>query len=374
MRFKTVWIRHRSHRSSLPFFSLSVGKPFNWNDSHIIIGTLDGQLRFIPIFATEEENEHTICCQESAISCILLHPVINLQKIDLIAGDLTGNLFVIMNGQIVARHLFNHPITAISIDRNIHTPTVLFVGDLGGYLTGIKPLLSQNKEYVVKPLPLCTSKNFSIEEPSPGQPSQSDNSQTYSGEHVPSYFDTADRDLSISTIHSVILPDVSGTPSHFQIVTNHSAWLYLYNLNVCVARIACPDIILAVCCGSFTTEGKVGSPQIAVSCKDSNIYIMENYQISKLTSVDFSVTQLAAIKDAEHPSLERDLLLCAGHFNSIYVYRGSQLVAEKETGDWVHCLQVCRLEQGKRQTPQEYVIAGQLDNTIQIFELESDEA
>lgn len=111
--------------------------------------------------------------------------------------------------------------------------------------------------------------------------------------------------------------------------------------------------------GNFTND-KDGLLQIAVSCDDGILYIMEDYEIVRLLSLGTCITKVEKYqKDG------KDLLLCIGHFNELIVISGNEIVQRVKTNDWIHLLTVGDIDNDGN----DEVIIGMLDHTMQVLKM-----
>lgn len=154
MDIKVVWRRAPltpEGKQAAQTTALRLGKAFHLQDTHVVVGTQQGSILFLPLFElqsvrlnfTQESlfrmrtdyhfdcakpgNEYSVDCQGASIRCLELCNLTNKSQLDLIAGDSGGNILAFSGGVKIASAHIDQPVSALTLDRDLCmcTPNVL---------------------------------------------------------------------------------------------------------------------------------------------------------------------------------------------------------------------------------------------------------
>eukprot|EP00058_Branchiostoma_floridae_P027748 XP_002613239.1 hypothetical protein BRAFLDRAFT_118696 [Branchiostoma floridae] len=105
--------------------------------------------------------------------------------------------------------------------------------------------------------------------------------------------------------------------------------------------------------------------QVALGGEDGSIYIMSNFQVSvvEYSNVKLPLTQLVCVQDSM-PGQE-DFILCAGHFNNLFVYKAGKRVCQHKTPDWIVSMATADVDRDGNVE----VVVGCLDNSVQALKM-----
>jgi len=319
------WSRYWGKQMPFSFNVLLVGKADGSGTANIVFGTTKGKIR---IFQDSKEAK-VLETKGGAIQAIILQDVTNFgtaSGLDLIVGDVEGNVVIFSHNEIYKRSCITHPVTALVAQKDAGQNCTIIVGDFRGVLHGYQP----NHEVKWRV-------------------------QVYDSQSL----------ASIRCLHSLTIPNKDGLPYSYTLVSESSApALHFYSEEVLVRSLPLESKVNAICSGYFLDGG--ASPEIAVACEDGYLHIVRDYQVERRIKVGVAVTALAPLPISEqaHPvpssSSACSPILCCGHFNGIKVFYRGELLSEYETNDWVHTVGIGDVD-GDGQPE---VVLGLLDNNV----------
>uniref|UniRef100_A0A0B7AYL6 Ciliary BBSome complex subunit 2 N-terminal domain-containing protein n=1 Tax=Arion vulgaris TaxID=1028688 RepID=A0A0B7AYL6_9EUPU len=76
------------------------------------------------------------------------------------------------------------------------------------------------------------------------------------------------------------------------------------------------------------------SEQVALGANNGAVYILHNFNVTldEYVNANCSITNMCTVPQ---PDSSTDLLLCAGHFSALHLYKDGQILMEYPTSDWV---------------------------------------
>lgn len=166
-----------------------------------------------------------------------------------------------------------------------------------------------------------------------------------------------------------MLNDISNLPCNY-IATSCGKFIYFLSEEKIAWVIEIPSLVTSICTGNFVSESKFADQftvinnkqsghELAISCDTGVIYILSNFELVEYASCDFHITKLARFAD-KSATKNTDILVCAGHFCSLLMYKNGTLVHQFETSDWIHDISV----------QNSLVLMGLMDDTILLVDFE----
>ncbi|KAL6057999.1 hypothetical protein QOT17_015103 [Balamuthia mandrillaris] len=372
LSFSETRLRHTwSKKMGFSFNTMTAGQMFSDNTTNLVFGTVKGKVR---VFKDHKE-EFVLETKGGAVQAVALYDVTKFGSVDVVVGDVDGNVVVFSNGQIFRRRSVNSPVTALAIQLDTAQNFSLAVGDFGGGLTTFDAGMD-----VVFRLQL--------------------------GEET------------IRCMLPVQMRDAYGLMTHMLLVSDGSSELHFFAKDICVKRLPVSSPVLAMCAGTFylknegeeqdnttskqrqhlksehTESRKMAQhppQQVLLGCEDGWIYLLhENLEVERFIHVGYCITSLTAlppsfsssssfstssVMNTTNNKMENGSaspctthvmrILCGGHFAGLRLYENEQLVGQMETSEWVHSVCVMPLSDNEQQ-PQKSNNTEQEQNEQQI--------
>ncbi|XP_053405304.1 uncharacterized protein LOC123566151 isoform X2 [Mercenaria mercenaria] len=270
------------------------------------------------------------------IQTMAVHDVTKFYNDDLVTGDSVGMVTVFCNQQILCRHsLARDSIKCLQIHKDPLGNCSIVTSDESGYICAILP----SKElWRININNLPTSKG-------PSEKSV------------------------VTCLLSTDLVTPTGEKCSYILAADDSKRLHFVHQGEVVMTLNTPEVITAMCSGLFIDTDKLDVGQeassmkshshVALGCNNGAIYILHNFTITEeeFGNAKYHITHLIC-----HPSvnLKVDLLLCAGHFNSLHVYHEGKKVGHYQTPEWINSMDISYTNKDRK--PE--IVVGCLDNSV----------
>ncbi|CAH1263295.1 uncharacterized protein [Branchiostoma lanceolatum] len=334
------------------FNVLSVGQVFRSAKALLVLGCEDGVIRLFNLPTSGEKNsEKCLQCTSALetkggpIQQLALHNVTRFGSVDLVAADSQGTVTIFCNEQILARcSLGEHSISCLDVEEDAIGNLMIVAGDEGGTVNAF--------------LPYSTLWRLRLQ----------DTRITRGVNSVP----------TVRCLLAVGLCSSTGDVSNYILAADNYRNLHVIQGGTIVQTLPTNAIINAMCAGNFVDTddvhwrggqkdiaGRTVPSQVALGGEDGSIYIMSNFQVSvvEYSNVKLPLTQLLCVQDSM-PGQE-DFILCAGHFNALFVYQAGKRVCQHKTPDWIVSMATADVDRDGNVE----VVVGCLDNTVQALKL-----
>jgi len=321
------------------FCAMTVATIFQPKGLCLIIGCEDGMVRIYNLPSNGPPSlvpQMKLETKSGPIQCLAVHDVTRFYHNDLIVGDSCGMLTVFCNKQILSRQSLSADslICLTVIEDNAGSPAIVSSNDTG-VITGTQP----------------TSELWRI------------NLNTLNNKN-------SSQCIKVTCLLSVKLTDSSGNPRQYVIVADNAKRIHVVSSGTVISSLQAPSNITAMCQGRFVPSSKLSLPspnpsasdseQVALAGANGAVYIMHDFQIT-LDDYINAKSPITSMCTVGQPDLTSDLLLCAGHFSSLNIYRDGQLLTQFPTSDWVHSIVPADIHCDGGSTQ---VVIGCLDSTV----------
>ncbi|KAK7506914.1 hypothetical protein BaRGS_00001765 [Batillaria attramentaria] len=303
----------------------------------IITGGEDGIIRIYEISSHTPSAEPQACVETKGgpIQCVAAHNVTRFGQNDLMTADSQGTLTVVCGQQILSRQsLASHALTCLQVQEDGRGYLEIVTGTERGLITACQAssqLWTMNLNDIVK---------------------------------VPT------APVSVRCLLGVELPDSHGHNHHYMLASDNMRRLHLILHGHLVMSLSVPAVITAMAQGAFFPASQLGpagnpgsgagdSKQVALGAANGSIYILYNMSVTaeEVARAESPITHLASLSLPDNPL---DLLLCAGHFKMLSVYRQGELAYKHATSDWVNSVVTADVDgDGVNE-----VVIGCLDKTV----------
>lgn len=302
----------------------------------LFLGGEDGIIRVHDIGSLPPSTEQSTCIETKGgpIQCLTTHNITRLGQIDILAADGNGTLTVVCGQQILSRQsLTSHAITCLVVQE-----------DGRGY---IEIVSSTERGLIIA----------------------SQSSSPLWTINLNDYVKVPRRSLvSVKCLLSVELPDCHGHTLQYLLVADDTPRLHLLQRGQIVISIPTPATVTAMEQGTFVSPSQLPAgptawggncKQVALGTNTGAVYILYNFSITleEIVRVEGPITHLAALQVVDSPL---DLLLCAGHFKALCIYRQGKLIHRHATSDWINSIVSADVD--KDETKE--VIVGCMDRTV----------
>ena len=215
---------------------------------------------------------------------------------DIVVGNSDGLISIILN----ARHVFGRrnigsPVNAVAVQAVKGSEALIVVGDTFGTVTALN--LHGSVAWRVRLRDVALMDNLKLK----------------------NTFEPRTTCDMIRCVHATSILDTEGVLSHYVLVCDGTPFVYFMSEGECVFSLSAPCIINTICHGEFF---KRGQKQIAIGGEDGIIYIIDEYfNLVEYINVHHPITRLVAWSSVLFDDDALDLLLCAGHFSSLNIYK-----------------------------------------------------
>lgn len=320
------------------FNALCVDRVLSPSGLSLILGGEDGIIRVFDVdnLLPASKPKASVDTKGGPIQCLATHNVTRLGQIDMLSGDAHGTLTVVCGQQILSRQsLASHAVTCLLVQE-----------DGRGY---IEIVSCSERGLVTACQSSCQLWTINLNDFVKGS------RRSF---------------VTVKSLLSVELPDCHGHSLQYLLVADDTRHLHLVLHGQIVTSLKTPAVVTAMAQGTFVPSSQldVGNNPVSAggSCKQvalgtitGAIYIFYNMAITEeeIARAERPITHLAALTLADSPV---DLLMCAGHFKALSVYRQGKLVHRHSTSDWVNALVTADVDKdGSKE-----VIIGCMDRTV----------
>ncbi|XP_059179596.1 uncharacterized protein LOC131958525 [Physella acuta] len=295
------------------FNSMAVAVIFRPTGLSLILGCEDGMVRIHDLSAKHlDEKPKTILETKSGpIQCLTVHDVTRFYHNDLIVGDSCGMLTVFCNRQILSRQSLSSDsiICSTVVEDNGGSPVIVSSND-SGVITGVQP----TEELWRINLNSLSNKNPALI-------------------------------VKISCLLAVHITDASGNKRQYLLAADNAKRIHVISNGSLVSSLIAPNNITAMTQGRFIPSSKLNLPsglsqsaeseQVALGSSSGSVYILHNFNITldEYVNAKCPITNLCTLPQPDNTT---DILLCAGHFSSLHLYKDRELLTEYHTADWVN--------------------------------------
>ncbi|KAK0052301.1 hypothetical protein Bpfe_018384 [Biomphalaria pfeifferi] len=307
--YSEIWKLKLDH----PFNTMALAVIFRASGWSLILGCEDGLVRIHDLSAKHLDNKPKTVLETKSgpIQALTVYDVTRFYHNDLIVCDSCGMLTVFCNKQILSRQSLSSDslICCTVVEENGGSPVIVCSND-SGVITGVQP----TEELWRINLNSLSNKN-------------------------PSTL------VRISCMLVVYLTDSTGNRKQYLLAADNAKRIHVISNGTIVNSLVAPVNITAMCQGRFIPSNKLSlasSPtlstdgeQVALGSSSGSVYILHNFNITldDYVNTKSPITSLCTLPQSDHST---DLLLCAGHFSSLHLYRDGQLFYEYLTSDWVN--------------------------------------
>ncbi|XP_005107031.1 uncharacterized protein LOC101851293 [Aplysia californica] len=325
------------------FCSMTVATLFKATGLSLIVGCEDGMVRvhdFSGNAPPAPTPQTTLETKSGPIQCLVVHDVTRFYHNDLIVGDSCGMLTVFCNKQILSRQSLSAEslICVTVIEDNAGSPVIVSSDDTG-VITGVQPtevLWRIN-------LNSLSNKNPSLS-------------------------------VKVTCLLSAQMTDPAGNKRQYILAADNAKRIHLISNGTVVSSLVAPSNITAMTQGRFIPSSKLNLPssnpsasdseQVALAGANGAVYIMHNFNVTldDYVNAKSPITNLCTV---HQPDQSSDLLLCAGNFSSLHLYRDGQLLTQFPTNDWVSSIATVDINgDGALE-----VVIGCMDSTVMALKL-----
>lgn len=328
---------------------IAVDRTFHQKSLHLIVGCEDGVVRIYEIPNTTPGQLKLISSLETKggpIQCMVIHDVTKFYSNDIVVGDSQGTLTVFCNEQILNRRsLSNHSIDCLLIEQDGTGLVSMVTSDSDGSVCAVRPYSDLWR------LRFRDSSNSEI------QRNLSSNN-------------------SVQALLSCEFINSGGHVTNYILASDSCCNLHFLQQGSLVLTLRTPTVITAMSRGFFvsleddqefsvTNGNKVMKrpSQVALGGQNGVIYILSNYQVytDEYSNVHLPITQLYTLPT----DLEKDVLLCGGHFDALCAIHDGKELCRHKTPDWIASITTADIDNDG----QDEVVIGCLDNSIQALKL-----
>ncbi|KAK9768665.1 hypothetical protein K7432_000500 [Basidiobolus ranarum] len=282
--------------------TLVVGKMFaDQAEADVILGTDTGNI----IVINSNKKDVILDTKADAIQTLLLHDVTRLGGSELLAGDSQGTIITFCREQILSKQSFGSSVKCLEVYFDALNGFEIVSGDVSGVITAF--------------LPHWRLWRISLYD------------ETFK---LPRAYLNDTDDPAIRCLLSVILPDVHGVDTHFILACDGSPYVHFLQKGTLTKSLELPSLINCMCYGYFTeNDAPEKALQVALGGNDGNVYILENFKVSKHINIDHPVTNVKRLK-AEGAT---DILLCTGHMNGAQLYKDGKVDIYSMVSSYAAC-------------------------------------
>ncbi|XP_064603523.1 uncharacterized protein LOC135468961 [Liolophura sinensis] len=343
---KRLW----SFRAKDRFNTLVVDTIFRYPGLSVILGGEDGIIRIHAQPPTgihdkqPQKPKGTLETKSGPVQNLVVHDVTRFYHKDLIVGDATGRLTVFCDSQILSRQtISSHGINCVQVLQDPIGNVSIVSSDSSGVIAAHLPSaelwrINLNDQHIAR---------------DPGL------------------------SLSVKCLLAVEVTSHQGQRSSYILASDNARQVQVINQGVVVLTIKTPETITAMCSGTFLPRAKLSLPpdkgdysedkpvtQIALGASNGAIYILHDFTLSQdeYANTGLPIMHLSGLSI---PDIQSDLLLCAGHFNTLQVFYEGKKSGQYQMVDWVNSLHLVDLDGDGTQE----VVLGCLDNSVSALKI-----
>ncbi|GFO48701.1 serine/threonine-protein kinase pak 6 [Plakobranchus ocellatus] len=339
---KEMWRAKLTERFSEVTVATSL---FSITGFNLVTGCEDGVARIYQIAGKGEgldiKPKLELETKSGPIQCLAVHDITRCYNSDLIVGDSCGVLTMFCNRHILSRQSLSAEKDSIIcltvIQDNDNVPVVVCCSD-SGVITAVRP------NTLIWRLDL---KNTTL----PGGNKQ-----------------IASAPVKVLCLTGFYMTDTCGNRRLYLLAADDAKRIHVISKGIIVRCLPTPVNITAMCQGRIVSPHKLEpyvpgeeSPegeQIALGGDNGAVYILDKFDITdEYINTQTPITRLKCIPQADSST---DLLLCAGHFNALQVYKDGFVLMEFETSDWVISIDTADIDEDGT----EEVIISCMDNSV----------
>ncbi|CAG5123033.1 unnamed protein product [Candidula unifasciata] len=151
--------------------------------------------------------------------------------------------------------------------------------------------------------------------------------------------------VKVSCLQTVQITDSTGNRRQYLLAADNSNRIHVICNGTVVSSLMTPSVITAMTQGRFVPSSKLSLPpgtsssasdseQVALGASNGAVYILHNFHVTldEFVHAKCTVTNLCTLPQSDSST---DLLLCAGYFSALHLYKDGQLIMEYPTSDWV---------------------------------------
>lgn len=325
-----------------PFLSLAVGIPFGENATHLLLGGEDGVVR---MYCGKDGEARTLETKGGAVTGLLLYDIMRFGPNDVVVGDSQGHVSIFARSQLLSRAKLSGAVTALAIHEDAAGNASVVAGDNCGSVTSLLP-------YDVQWRVRMTDDSLLPQLGLPARP-------------------------YITCVASAMLTDADGVLSSYVVVADSSQFLHFLSDNTRVMSLFIPQPVNAMCCGRFVASltdaidqdtpvphGHERGQDIAVVGDDGVVYVVSNFEVLRFAEVGYAGRHMCTVPQPDGV----DLLVCAGRFNGVTVFRDGEPIARHPTGDWVQSMAYGEVDNDGVAK----LVLGMADGSVEVLRLVAD--
>ncbi|BFZ07315.1 hypothetical protein BsWGS_10354 [Bradybaena similaris] len=324
------------------FCTMALATLFRPKELSLIVGCEDGLVRIYDVSAKclDVNSQSVLETKSGPIQCLRVHDITKFYHNDLIVGDSCGMLTVFCNRQILSRQ-------SLSSDSII---CVTVVEDNGG-----SPVIVCSNDSGVITWVQLTTELWRI------------NLNSLSNKN-PSHL------VKVSCLQTVQMTDSTGNRRQYLLAADNSNRIHVICNGAIISSLMTPSSITAMTQGRFIPSTKLSLPpgvssasdseQVALGACNGAVYILHNFHVTldEFVNAKCSVTNMCTVPQTDSST---DVLLCAGYFSALHLYKDGQLLMQYPTSDWVSSIAVADIDGDGTQE----VVIGCKDNTVVALKL-----
>ncbi|KAK3737927.1 hypothetical protein RRG08_028552 [Elysia crispata] len=344
---KELWRAKLKERFSEMIVASSL---FSIPGTNVVTGCEDGMARIYQVAGKGEgldiKPKLELETKSGPIQCLAVHDITRFYNSDLIVGDSCGVLTMFCNRLILSRQSLTSDKDCINcvtvIQDNDNIPVVVCCSD-SGVITAVRP----NK--LLWRLDLKNT-NLPVE-----------------SKRIASFA------VKVTCLLGYYMTDVCGNKRLYLLAADDAKRIHVISKGVIVRCIPTPVNITAMCQGRIISAHKLEpyipgeeSPegeQVALGGDNGAVFILDKFEVTdEYINAQSPITRLKCLPQ---PESNTDLLLCAGHFNALQMYKDGLVLMEFETSAWVISIDLADVNEDGT----DEILISCMDNTVAALKL-----
>ncbi|RUS80355.1 hypothetical protein EGW08_011894 [Elysia chlorotica] len=325
---------------------------FSISGINVVTGGEDGMVRIYQVTAQGLDTKPKLELETKSgpIQCLAVHDITRFYNSDLIVGDSCGVLTMFCNKLILSRQSLTSDEDCINcvtvIQDNDNIPVAVCCSD-SGVITAVRP----NK--LIWRLDLKNT-NLPVE-----------------SKRIASFA------VKVTCLIGFVMTDVCGNKRLYILAADDAKRIHVISKGIIVRCIATPVNITAMCQGRIISPAKFEpyilgeeSPegeQVALGGDNGAVFILDRFEVThEYINAQSPITRLKCL---HQPESNTDLLLCAGHFNALQLYKDGLVLMEFETSAWVISIDLADVDEDGT----DEVLISCMDNNVVVLKLTCNE-